>query len=76
MIRDGAIGIVDLLLAAIVISGWPRMAAWVLGPPVGINFFLSGLALVMTSIACRSVPETQGTTPATRIPDVKNLPKE
>jgi hypothetical protein len=30
--------------------------------------FFSGLALVMTSIACRSVPETHGATPATAHP--------
>jgi uncharacterized membrane protein HdeD (DUF308 family) len=51
-------GIVDLLLAAIIISGWPETATWVLGLLVGINLFMSGVALVMTSIACRSVAET------------------
>jgi uncharacterized membrane protein HdeD (DUF308 family) len=55
-------GIVDLLLAAIIISGWPGTATWVLGLLVGINLFMSGVALVMTSIACRSVTETPVTT--------------
>jgi uncharacterized membrane protein HdeD (DUF308 family) len=54
-------GIVDLVLAAIIISGWPGTAAWVLGLLVGINLFMSGVALVMTAIACRSVAETPGT---------------
>jgi uncharacterized membrane protein HdeD (DUF308 family) len=31
--------------------------AWTLGLLVGINLFLSGLALVMTSLACRSLSE-------------------
>jgi uncharacterized membrane protein HdeD (DUF308 family) len=47
-------GIIDLVLAAIIISGWPGTAEWVLGLLVGINLFMSGLALVMTSVACRS----------------------
>jgi uncharacterized membrane protein HdeD (DUF308 family) len=42
------------VLAAIIISGWPGTAEWVLGLLVGINLFMSGLALVMTSVACRS----------------------
>jgi uncharacterized membrane protein HdeD (DUF308 family) len=29
--------------------------AWALGLLIGINLFMSGLALVMTAIACRSV---------------------
>jgi uncharacterized membrane protein HdeD (DUF308 family) len=53
-------GIVDLVLAAIIIAGWPGTAAWVLGLLVGINLFMSGVALVMTALACRSVPETPG----------------
>jgi len=48
-------GIVDLALAAIIIIGWPGTAAWALGLLVGIN--MAGLALVMTSIASRSVTE-------------------
>jgi uncharacterized membrane protein HdeD (DUF308 family) len=53
-------GIVDLVLAAIIIAGWPGTAAWVLGLLVGINLFMSGVALVMTALACRSVTETPG----------------
>jgi uncharacterized membrane protein HdeD (DUF308 family) len=55
-------GVVDLLLAAIIISGWPGTATWVIGLLVGINLFMSGVALVMTSIACRSVTELRATT--------------
>jgi uncharacterized membrane protein HdeD (DUF308 family) len=48
-------GIADLIIAGIIIASWPSSAAWALGLLVGINLFMSGLALVMTAIACRSV---------------------
>src|SRR5262249_50890755 len=48
-------GIADLILAGLIIAGWPGSVAWALGLLVGINLFLSGLALVATAIACRSV---------------------
>ena len=55
-----ASGIADGMLAVIIIAGWPGTVAWTLGLLVGINLFLSGLALVMTAIACRSVGYTPG----------------
>jgi uncharacterized membrane protein HdeD (DUF308 family) len=48
-------GIADLIVAGIIIAGWPGSVAWALGLLIGINLFMSGLALVMTAIACRSV---------------------
>jgi uncharacterized membrane protein HdeD (DUF308 family) len=48
-------GVIDLILAAIIISGWPGTAAWVLGLMVGINLIMSGVALVVTALACRRV---------------------
>ena len=48
-------GIADLILAGLIIAGWPGSVAWALGLLIGINLFMSGLALVMTAIACRSV---------------------
>jgi uncharacterized membrane protein HdeD (DUF308 family) len=53
-------GIADLILAGIIIAGWPGSVAWALGLLIGINLFMSGLALVMTAIACRSVDHTPG----------------
>ena len=50
-------GIIDLVLAAIIISGWPGTAAWVLGLLVGVNLIMSGVALVVTALACRRVGE-------------------
>jgi uncharacterized membrane protein HdeD (DUF308 family) len=55
-----ASGIADGMLAVIIIAGWPGTVAWALGLLVGINLFLSGLALVMTAIACRSVDGPPG----------------
>jgi uncharacterized membrane protein HdeD (DUF308 family) len=51
-------GIVDLVLAAIILMGWPGTAAWTLGLLVGINLFMAGLALVMTALACRGTTKT------------------
>jgi uncharacterized membrane protein HdeD (DUF308 family) len=51
-------GIINLILAAIIISGFPGTAAWVLGLLVGINLLMSGVALVTTALACRSVADT------------------
>jgi uncharacterized membrane protein HdeD (DUF308 family) len=48
-------GIVDLVLAAIILRGWPETSAWVLGLLVGINLFMYGVALIMTAIASRTV---------------------
>ncbi len=48
-------GIADLIVAGIIIAGWPGSVAWALGLLIGINLFMSGLALVMTAIACRSI---------------------
>jgi uncharacterized membrane protein HdeD (DUF308 family) len=48
-------GIADLILAGIIIVGWPGTVAWALGLLIGISLFMWGLALVMTAIACRTV---------------------
>jgi uncharacterized membrane protein HdeD (DUF308 family) len=46
-------GIVDLLLALVIILGWPISAAWALGLIVGINLLTSGWGLVMAAFAGR-----------------------
>ena len=48
-------GIVDLILAGIIMSGWPETSAWVLGILVGVNLLMYGIALVMTAFASRDV---------------------
>jgi uncharacterized membrane protein HdeD (DUF308 family) len=49
-------GIVNILLAALIISGWPGTAEWTLGLLFGINLLVWGVSLVMTALACRAVP--------------------
>ena len=50
-----ASGITDLVLAAIIIAGWPITAAWTLGLLVGISLITSGIAIVMTAPAGRAM---------------------
>jgi uncharacterized membrane protein HdeD (DUF308 family) len=54
-------GISDLVLAAIIILGWPMTAGWALGLLVGINLITSGWAIVMAALAGRSVAHAVGT---------------
>jgi uncharacterized membrane protein HdeD (DUF308 family) len=63
LVRRPVAGVLTLTLAlaayfavhVIIIASWPGSVAWALGLLVGINLFMSALALVMTAIACRSV---------------------
>ncbi len=48
-------GIVDLILAGIIMSGWPETSTWVLGLLAGVNLLMYGIALIMTAIASRDV---------------------
>jgi uncharacterized membrane protein HdeD (DUF308 family) len=48
-------GIADLLLAAIIISGWPGSASWALGLIVGVNLITSGVGVTSVALAGRSV---------------------
>lgn len=48
-------GIADLVLAAMMIWGWPSTAIWALGLIVGLNLLTSGLAIVMVAAAGRSM---------------------
>jgi len=50
-------GVVDLVLAALIIAGWPGTAAWAIGLLVGINLLFAGIALTMTAIAAKSMPD-------------------
>ena len=47
-------GIVDLILAAIIIAGLPGSAAWVLGLLVGINMLFGGVAMIGMALAARN----------------------
>ncbi len=50
-------GIINILLAVIILSGWPGTAEWTLGLLFGINLLMWGISLVMTAIACRGFRE-------------------
>lgn len=50
-----ASGIADLILAAIIIIGWPITATWVLGLLVGISLIMSGVAIVMMAFSGRNM---------------------
>jgi hypothetical protein len=52
-------GVADWMLAAIIIAGWPGSVRWALGLLVGINLFLSGLALVMAACLPQRRPRTE-----------------
>jgi len=53
-----ASGIADLILAALIIMGWPNTVGWVLGLIVGVNLITSGWAAIMMAVAGRSVVRT------------------
>ncbi len=46
-------GIIDLILAGIIIAGFPGTAAWALGLLVGINLLFGGAALIGMAMAAR-----------------------
>jgi uncharacterized membrane protein HdeD (DUF308 family) len=47
-------GIIDLILAGIIIAGLPGTALWALGLLVGINLLFGGVALIGMALAARS----------------------
>jgi len=53
-----ASGIADLILAALIIMGWPNTVRWALGLIVGVNLVTSGLAAIMIAVAGRRVVKT------------------
>jgi uncharacterized membrane protein HdeD (DUF308 family) len=53
-------GIADLLLAAIIILGWPGTAVWALGLLVGVNLLTSGFAIVSAALAGRHAARGTG----------------
>jgi uncharacterized membrane protein HdeD (DUF308 family) len=46
-------GIIDLILAAIIIAGLPGSAAWAIGLLVGINMLFGGVAMIGMALAAR-----------------------
>jgi uncharacterized membrane protein HdeD (DUF308 family) len=50
-----ASGIVDLILATIILAGLPGTAAWAIGLLVGINLTFGGVALVAMALQARKI---------------------
>ena len=48
-------GIIDLVLAGLIIAGWPGSFAWALGLIVGANLISSGMAIIMVASATRTI---------------------
>jgi uncharacterized membrane protein HdeD (DUF308 family) len=46
-------GIVDLVIAGIILAGLPGTAAWALGLLVGIDLVFGGTSLIMVALAAR-----------------------
>jgi uncharacterized membrane protein HdeD (DUF308 family) len=42
-------GILSLIIAGIIYSGWPGTATWVLGLLVGVNFLMQGISYIILS---------------------------
>jgi uncharacterized membrane protein HdeD (DUF308 family) len=53
-----ASGIADLVLAALIISGWPGTVSWTLGLLAGVSLVTSGWAIVMVALSVRSFAES------------------
>jgi uncharacterized membrane protein HdeD (DUF308 family) len=49
-----ASGVIDILVAFIIISGWPGTAAWAVGLLVGINLVFGGSSLIAMALAARN----------------------
>jgi uncharacterized membrane protein HdeD (DUF308 family) len=47
-------GLMDILIAAIIIMGLPESALWALGLLVGINLLFGGATLIGVALAARS----------------------
>jgi uncharacterized membrane protein HdeD (DUF308 family) len=49
-------GIMDILIAAIIVAGLPGSALWALGLLVGINMLFGGASLIGMALAARNAP--------------------
>jgi uncharacterized membrane protein HdeD (DUF308 family) len=54
-----ASGIADLILAVLIIEGWPNTASWTLGAVVGVNLMTSGMAIIMVALAGQTLVKTR-----------------
>jgi len=49
-------GVIDLILAGIILAGLPGTAAWAIGLLVGINMLFGGTAMIAMALAARHAP--------------------
>lgn len=49
-------GVISLVLAGLIFSGWPSTAGWVIGLYVGIYLLFLGISLIMLSIYLKKEP--------------------
>ena len=49
-------GLMDILIAFIIIAGWPGSAEWAIGLLVGINLLFGGATLIGMALAARKMP--------------------
>ena len=61
-----ASGVVDLVLAAIILLGLPGTAAWALGLLVGINMLFGGASMIAMALHARASAQTTTTTTAAK----------
>jgi uncharacterized membrane protein HdeD (DUF308 family) len=47
-------GLVDIVIAGLIISGWPASALWAIGLLVGINLLFGGMSLIGMALAARN----------------------
>ncbi len=52
-------GVVDLILAGLILAGLPGTAAWAIGLIVGVNLFFGGVALVALALQSRGGAATK-----------------
>jgi uncharacterized membrane protein HdeD (DUF308 family) len=57
-----ASGIADVILAGIIIAGWPGTATWALGLIAGVNLITSGAAITTVALAARDIVKTAAST--------------
>jgi uncharacterized membrane protein HdeD (DUF308 family) len=48
-------GIVDIILAVLIIAGLPGTAIWAIGLLVGINLLMMGTAITVTALTCKKM---------------------
>jgi uncharacterized membrane protein HdeD (DUF308 family) len=58
-------GVLDLLIAFVIVAGLPGSASWAIGLLVGINLLMMGVAIVFSALSCKKMANTKEGTAAT-----------